>query len=257
VLNAYLANLANLLQSPGAPVSLYSTANLTLWVNIARGQVAGESEAIRVIGTVPTIIGQRNYNFSSINIGTPSVTGAQGAIHVRRLSYGVASGQKWVAPRPWEWFDLYHLNNPVPVNGPPKIWSQYGAGSAGLGAITGIGAGSMSSGSFYIDPPPDAIYTIYCDCVCYPIALAADTDVEALPFLWTDAVSFFGAYYAYLSSQTGARQADAERMFGYYQTFVQRARQFANPSVNRYMYQQAQDPVMPAKLGLTQKPAGG
>jgi hypothetical protein len=235
---------------------LYSTANLTLWVNIARGQVAGESEAIRVIGTVPTIIGQRNYNFSSINIGTPSVTGAQGAIHVRRINYGVASGQKWVVPRSWEWFDQFGLNNPVPVNGPPKMWAQLGQGSAGLGSITGIGTGSMSSGSFYIDPPPDAIYTLYCDVACYPQALAADTDVEALPYLWTDAVPFFAAYYAFLSSQTSARQADAERMMTHYRTFVDRARQAANPSVLRPQYEQAADPVQAAKLGMQQKVAG-
>jgi hypothetical protein len=236
---------------------LYSTANQTLWINIARGQVAGESESIRIIGTISTIIGQRNYNFSTINIGTPSLTGAQGVIHVRRINYGVASGQKWVTPRAWEWFDQFYMNNPVPVNGPPGRWAQLGQGSAGIGSITGIGTGSMSSGSFYLDPPPDAIYTLYCDCVAYPIALAADTDVEALPYMFTDAVPFFAAYYALLSSQTSSRQADAERMMGHYQTFLQRARTSANPSVLRAQYEQAADPVQAMKLGMQQQKAAG
>jgi hypothetical protein len=256
LLSAYLTQTQGLLQNPGAPTSLYATADLTRWVNTARGQVAGESEAIRVIGTVTTIIGQRNYNFSSINLGTPSVTGVQGAIHVRRINYGVASGQKWVTPRPWPWFDQFYMNNPVPVNGPPRRWAQLSQGSAGLGSITGIGSGSMSSGSFYLDPPPDAIYTLYCDCVAYPIALAADTDVEAIPFLWTDAVPFFAAYYALLSSQTSARQADAERMMKHYSTFVERARQAANPSVLRPQYEQAADPAQAAKFGGQQRAAG-
>jgi hypothetical protein len=164
--------------------------------------------------------------------------------------YNVGQGQKFLTPHQWEWFDLYHMNNPVPVNATPTDWAQYGQGSSGQGSITGIGGGSMGSGSFYLDPPPDIVYTLNLDCVCYPIALAADSDVEAIPYLFTDAVPFFAAYYALLTSQTNARMADAERMFNYYQTFLQRARQSSNPSVNRTIYQQADDPARIAKFGL-------
>src|SRR5262249_1822596 len=150
-----------------------------------------------------------------------------------------------------------HLNNPVPVNGPPSVWSQYGAGSAGVGSITGEGTGSISSGSFYLDPPPDAIYTLNLDCCCYPAALVSDTDPEAIPFLWTDAVPYYTAYLALLSAQTNARMADAERMFGYYQTFVGRARNMANPSINRHLYPQANDPTKMQKLGVTPKQGAG
>jgi hypothetical protein len=179
-----------------------------------------------------------------------ATTGAQGVIHVRRITYNVASGQKMVYSRGWEYFDQFFLNNPVPQNGPPSEWSQYGQGSSGQGSITGQGAGTMSSGSFYLDPPPDLIYTLNCDCVCYPIALAADTDVEAIPYIFTDAVPYFSAYLALLSAQTSARQADAERIFGYYTTFVERARRFSNPSVLRGQYQQSPDPTRANKLGL-------
>jgi hypothetical protein len=217
---------------------------------MARGELAGEAECIRVIGTIQTSIGIRNYNFSGISLGTPSTTGVAGAIHIRRISYNVALGQRWFAPRGWEYFDLYFLNNPVPVNGPPSEWSQYSQGASNVGALSGIGAGSQISGSFYLDPPPDLVYTLNCDCVCYPIVLSTDTDVEAIPYLFTDAVPYFATYLALLSAQTSARQADAERMFGYYQTFLQRARHFSNPSVNRGMYQQEPDPTRINKLGL-------
>ncbi len=255
MLTSYQNDLKNLLQSPGAPVQLYSNTNLTRWINIARGQVAGEGECIRVIGTISTVVNQRAYNFSSINIGVPATTGAQGVIHVRRISYNVGeniyglAGQQWIPPRAWPWFDLYHMNNPVPAPGPPLVWSQFGQGSAGTGT------GSSATGSFYIDPPPDAVYQLNCDCVCYPIALTDDNTVEAIPYLWTDSVPFFAAYYAYLSSQTGARQADAERMYNHYKEFLQRARQAANPSVNRSSYEQATSPVQAAKLGI--KPQAG
>ena len=251
MLSSYLTNTANLLQTPGAPTSLYSTANLTLWVNTARGQLAGESQSIRTIGTISTVIGQRNYNFSSINIGTASATGIQGIIHIRRVMYAVGSGYQWMRPRNWEWFDLYKLNNPVPPSGPPEVWAQYAQGSQGTGSITGVGSGTLSTGSFYLDPIPDYVYTLYCDCVCYPISLAADTDVEAIPYLWTDAVPFFAAYYALLSAQTGQRMGEAEKYFEYYKTFVDRARKAATPDVNKYLYQQVPDPTMANKIGMS------
>lgn len=251
MLTAYQDQTRRLLQNPPAPTSLYTDANLTAWINIARGQAAGEGECIRVIGTIATTIGQRNYNFSSLNTGVAATNGVRGAIHVRRISYNVGDGQQWITPRNWEWFDLYCMNNPVPTNGPPTTWSQFGQGSAGTST------GSGSSGSFYLDPPPDLVYTLNCDCVCYPIALVDDSTVEAIPYLWTDSVPFFAAYYALLSSQTSTRQADAARMFEAYQTFMQRARQASNPSVNRYLYQQERDPTMIAKLGLQSKANAG
>ena len=255
MLTAYQTQTQRLLQNPGAPTSLYALTDIMSWINTARGQLAGEGQCIRVMGTVSTVVGQRNYNFSNIALGTPSVTGVQGVIHVRRVMYSVASGYRWMRPRNWEWFDLYKLNNPVPPSGPPQVWAQYAQGSAGLGSITGEGTGSISSGSFYIDPLPDNVYILNCDCVCYPIALAADTDVEAIPYLWTDAVPFFAAYYALLSSQTSARQADAERLFGHYQTFVDRARKASTPDVNKYLYQQVPDPTVANKISA--QPRGG
>lgn len=233
------------MQSPSAPTSLYSTANLNIWLNLARGQVAGEARCIRYMGTISTVVGQRAYNFSSINTGVSATNGIQGAIHIRSITYNVGDGQQWIYARPWEWFMFYHLNNPVPQNGAPVDWAQFGQGSAGSGT------GSGATGSFYLDPPPDFIYTLNLDLVCYPIALVDNSTVEAIPYLWTDAVPFFAAYYALLSAQTNARQADAQRYFQYYQTFMQRARDSANADVNPGMYSQATDPSVINKLGIT------
>jgi len=250
-LTAYQTDLQNLLQLPAPPQSLYSTANLNLWINKARGQLAGEAECIRAIGQVTCTIGQRAYNFSQINFtGQPNAAGIQGAINVRRIMFGVGQGQQWIAPRNWPWFDLYHLNNPVPINGTPTVWSQYGQGAAPPAS-----GGSSASGSFYLDPPPNTTYQLYLDCTCWPVTLVDDTTFEAIPYLWTDAVPFLAAYWAFLSAQTGARQADAARMYEAYKEFVARARQAANPSVNRTIYEQANDPVIVGKLGL-QRSAG-
>lgn len=244
MLDRYLSETQQLLQNPQAPSSLYSESDLTSYINRARGQVAGESEAIRKIGTIDTVVDQRPYDFSSIDLGVKATTGIEGAINIRRIAYAVGTGQRWMTPRNWEWFDIYCLNTPVPTAGIPKTWAQYGQGAAP--GDSGSGAG----GSFYIDPPPDIVYTLSCDCVCWPQDLAEDVDVEAIPFLWTAAVPYFAAYLALLSAQANARMADAERYFNLYTMFMNRARQFSNPSVLRTQYAQSVDPTQLNKLGL-------
>lgn len=244
MLTQYQTRTAQLLQNPAAPTTLYATADLTTYINEARAQLAGESEAVRSLGTISTTIGQRNYNFSSISVGTPSVTGVEGVLHVRSIRYALASGYQAVYSRAWEWFDFFCMNNPVPDSGAPIRWSQYAQGSAGTGT------GSGATGSFYVDPLPDLVYVLTCDCVCYPQNLAIDADVEAIPWPWSDAVAYYAAYLALLSSQTNARIADAERMYGYYQTFLQKARQYANPALSRNQWEQAVDLTQANKLGL-------
>ncbi len=242
-LTSYQTDLTRLLQNPASPT------------NKARGQLAAEAECIRIRAPLTAVISQQAYDFSSINTGVAATTGIQGVIHVRSLFYGVGTGQQWVTPRSWEWFELFNLNTPVPDSGPPTDWAQYGQGAAPPG--TSMGAGSAAGGSLYVDPLPDLNYTFTVDCVCFPIALVNDTTVEAIPYLWTDAVPFLAAYYALMSAQMQARRADAEAYFNYYQTFLQRARQAANPSVLRSNYEQSADPVQLNKLGVQQSAGGG
>lgn len=256
MLTSYLAQTQALLQNPSAPTTLYTTANLTNFINIARGQLAGEAEVCRYLGTISLTVDQRNYNFSSISTGTASVTGLSGVLTVRAMRYAVGSGYQWIRPRPWPWFDLFKMNNPVPESGAPEVWSQYSRGASGGGSITGVGSGSLISGSFYVDPIPDLAYVITADCVCYPQALSSDSDVEAIPFLFTDAIPYYASYLALLTSQTGQRNADAIRYFEIYKMFVERAVKATNPSVNNYLYVGANDPAKINKLGV-QKTAGG
>jgi hypothetical protein len=242
VLNTYLQRTQNLLQNPAAPTSLYATSDLTNYINIARGQLAGESKCIRAIGTISTVANQRNYNFSSVTVASPA--GIQGIINIRSIQFGIASGQKWVNARGWTWFNYYNLNNPVPASGQPVEWAQLGQGV---------------SGTFYLDPIPDTVYPLFCDGIWYPVTLVDDTTPEAIPYLWTDAVPYYAAYLAYLSAQSPARQNDAARMFEHYTTFVERARTASTPDVNRTMYPEQRDPAQLAKLGLSpkQSAAGG
>jgi hypothetical protein len=220
--------------------------DITDFINIARGQLAGEAECIRVEGTVETVTAQRSYLFSSINLGaSPTISGVAGVMNVRRLSYAIASGRKWIFARPWEWFDLYYLSQPISQPSAPLRWSQYGQGSSSTG-VPATGFSSTPGGSFYIDPVPDQSYTLFCDCVCYPQPLALDADVEAIPYIFSDAVPFLAAWYALVSMQR-----PSDDMMSRYQMFLGRARQFSNPSPERRIYQQSADPSQLAKIGMT------
>ncbi len=240
MLDTYLLRTRQLLQAPAAPVELYDEASLITWINQGRGQLAGEGKCIRAIGSLQTVASQRNYNFADINFGTSATTGIAGAINVRSIQFSVGQGLRWINARGWTWFNFYNMSNVTPVEGEPQEWAQLAQGT---------------TGSFYIDPPPDIAYTLMCDCVCQPIDLVDDTTVEAIPYLWTDAVAYFAAYLAFLSAQSPARQNDAARMYEHFSTFVDRARQFATPDVNSTMYPQQKDPAQLAKLGLSPKNA--
>lgn len=199
-------------------------------------------------GTVSTVVNQQLYDFASINIGVPSFTGVQAVLNVRSLSYNSGGGGLWIPPRPWPWFQLYELNNATPQPGPPRTWAVFAQGAAPGNAG---GQASIVGGNFYISPPPDDVYVLTANSACYPVPLVDDTTPEAIPYLWTDAVPFFAAYFALMSAQTNARMADAAQMYkGHYNEFMDRARKQANPDTGRWQYDQAQDPVQALKLGI-------
>lgn len=215
---------------------LYLPSDETLWINRARQQLAGDSQSIRVLGTIDTVAGTNLYPFSSIVVSGTS--GVASALHVRSIRYAVGNGFSRLRVRNYEWFESYELNNAVLLSGPPAVWSQYAQGE---------------TGSFFVSPIPDDVYVMTCDCVCLPINLVDDSTPEAIPSLWQDAVCFYAAFLACLSAQSAQRQSDANRMFERYQEFVDRARRFATPDVNKNLYPQNQDPTLIAKLGLTPK----
>ena len=239
MLNSYLTRTQQLLQNPSAPTSLYSQSDLTEYINLARGQLSGDAECIRNYATLPVTGGTQQYEFASVVLG-PNGAGVQGIFNIRAVWLQVASGQAWMRPRPWPWFSLYELNNPVPQQGQPKIWTQFGQGVVG---------------NIFVSPTPDQDYTLQLDVLCYPNDLVDDTTIEAIPYPWTDAVPFLAAYYAMLSAQSAARQADADRMFSRYEEYRNRARKFSNPTVSPFIYEQSGDPTTPNKLG--QQKSGG
>ena len=227
MLTAYQNATAALLQNPPAPTPLYSTANITTWINSARGQLAGEAECIRVIGNQALVSGTHSYPFTGITLPNAATAGYGGVLNVRTVWLVSGSGQLWMRPDTFESFSLFALNTPTPAQGSPTMWAQYGQGALG---------------SIFLSPAPNAAATIDLDCVVYPVPLVDDTTPEAIPYLWTDAVPYFAAYLALLSAQSTARDADADKMLQRYEQFVQRARRSATPAVVPWAFEQTQIP---------------
>jgi hypothetical protein len=231
VLNTYLGATRRLLQNPAAPASLYSDADLTSYINTARGQLAGDSESVRFMASLPVSAGVRVYPFTAVSLAGGA--GLQGVLHVRNVWYSAGSGQLYVYARAFEWFSVYELNNAAPQSGPPKMWAQYGQGAQAQTVPNPVGGGSI-----YVGPLPDRPYTLTLDTVCLPVPLVDDTTPEAVPALWTDAVPYFAAYLALLGAQTGTRTEEAMKMLQLYTEFVQRGRKAATPGVLPGIYPQ-------------------
>ena len=173
------------------------------------------------------------YSFSAVSITAGQ--GIQSVLNVRTAWLISGSGRLWMQPQPFEWFSLYNLNTATPSTGNPTQWAQFGQGE---------------HGTLYVDPTPTSVVTLKLDTVCVPIPLVDDTTVDAIPGLWTDCVPYFAAYLTLLSAQTSTRNAEAERMFKIYETFMQRARNMANPSVVRSQYPQSEQPTRIHQFGL-------
>jgi len=233
---SYLQTTRRILKD--ASFARFIDGDLVDWINIGRGQVAAEGECVRVCATLVLNPPDQEYHFHDIVqvFNGPlfvAGTGVASVLNVRMMTYNIpgTSGSAIVTPREWEWFNYFVRGDADPKPGPPVYWAQM---------HQGVG------GSFWVNIP-DLPYTLFLDTVCLPIPLAAETDPEAVPSLWTDAVPYYAAYLAMLS----AHEEGADNMLKLYEVFTNRARQFANPSVLPGQYSQAPDPMMAGRLGVT------
>ena len=232
MLASYQTITSALLQAPSSPVPLIGTTALNSYINEARQQVAAQGVCIRNYADLTLVIGQRQYNFSSI---AGLATGVAGVFNVRQFFRQNAGGLLWLPSRPFEFFSLYALNNPNPVNGQPAMWSQFGQGI---------------SGNLFVDPAPDFGYACKVDVLCTPIDLADDTTAEAIPAIWTLAVPFYAAWLGFQSLQ---RQSDADKVLERFTQQMALARNSADPNLLIENWQQTSDPMATNRLGVTQR----
>lgn len=286
MLAAYITQTQRLLNNPSG--SIYSVSDLTYYINLARGQIAGEGQCVRatppIIGSITgaaSLVGGTGYvSLPTVAFQDPTGTGATatasiagGAVTGITITAGgagysgptltisggggtgasaspVTNANITVAAQEIYPFAALNLTqfpgvaSVLAVRSIAMLWgtfqytvtrvsfSKYQAMvrnyTTGYEYIPAVGAqfGQGLNGSFYLYPIPNAPYPMIWDCLCEPLALASDTDPEAIPYPWTDVVPFHAAYLALLGAQ---RSQDAEQMWQQAQRYMKRARAFSQP----------------------------
>lgn len=208
MLTYYQQQTQRLLNDAGA--HFFALDDLTEYINLARNDVARQTQCLIAEGTLTTVVGQQSYTFPSI---APVPVGLESPINVRNIRAPYNSWFRRLEARPWQWFANYYLDgyNSIATDAVPKLWTQQTQGE---------------SGTLWIWPTPSAVASITADAVWYPALLVDDTSPEAIPHPWSECVSYFAAYMALVQAQ---RLTDAGNLYGLYQKFLQSARLGVTP----------------------------
>ena len=123
-LTTYESEVYNLLQAPSSPVQLLPVATVDANINLARQQLAWDTECVRVPCTLNLLVGVSVYPFTSIIPQPQFALSVQSPISVRMVQLG-----QRLDLRSFEWFFNYYLNQGN-VGLPIRV-AQQGQGNAG------------------------------------------------------------------------------------------------------------------------------
>ena len=172
-----------------------------------------------VSGINQTVINQETYPFSGVNpLVNTSGAGINSVYMVRSISMIWGTFRYTLMHYSFSKYQAFARTYTAGYTYIPSVFCQFQQGV---------------NGSVMVYPIPNQAYQMEWDCCCLPNDLATDTDPEAIPYPWTDAVRFLAAYYAFSGAQ---RFTDADRMWQEYEKYMKRARQMSQPmgTVNRY-----------------------
>jgi len=161
-----------------------------------------------------TVAGQEIYPFSTVNaMVATSGSGINSIYAVNSVSFLWGTFRYTLMRKSFSYYQAKVRTYTTGYQYIPAVMCQFGQGEGG---------------SLYFYPIPNAPYQMEWDCYCIPNDLNNDSDVEAIPAPYTEAVKYYAAYLAYAQAQ---RFSDAERMYssdpkriGWYQRSLQRAR---------------------------------
>lgn len=192
-------SLLNDLQS-----QFYTDATLTSFINRARTRVAATSASIRVLALSHTVANQEVYVFPGFNALVTATPGVAEVQFVRTIAIAIGTGGWKPMWRRVPWTDFqarFRIYNGtfMGTQSEPGWWAQYGQGSAG---------------SIYLAPIPTQVNPMEADCTCLPVNLASDTDPEAIPVQWQEAVNYWAAILALFQQQ---RLEDAKALGAIFQ----------------------------------------
>lgn len=182
-------SLLNDLQS-----QFYTDATLTSFINRARTRVAATSGCVRVLVKINTTANKEEYGFGepAWSAAVEAVPGVANALNVRSIAIAIGPGGWKPMWRRIPWTDFqarFRIYNGtfMGTQSEPGWWAQYSQGA--------------ESGSIYLAPIPTQVNPLEADCSCVPENLALDTDPEAIPVPWQEAVNYWAAILALFQQQ--------------------------------------------------------
>ncbi|HTQ99642.1 MAG TPA: hypothetical protein VMH83_06615 [Candidatus Acidoferrum sp.] len=151
--------------------------------------------------------GQETYPYSSIDLsGNP---GCSAVYYVRGVSI-IYSNYRYSLPQyPFSVYQSMVRQYPFQYQYIPTFFTQFGQGT---------------QGTLLLYPLPSQSYQVEWDCQVLPNDLATDTDIEALPMPWQDAVMFYATHLAFLELQN---YNAAKAMLDMYEKFALNYSQYA------------------------------
>lgn len=213
-LNKYLQQTYRLLNDQSQVK--FNVADLVTYINEGRSQIASACQGVRLLATQNTTIGQEIYLFSYATIPASSGYGSVIAIKGVSIIYGnFRYTLQKVSFSRYQATIRSYANSYLDV---PKVCAQFGQGV---------------SGSLYLYPPPADLYSMEWDCIMLPVNLATDSDIEIIPYPWTDSIQFYAAAKALEAARDFEAADRFERKFS---AFMKKARADSQPAavVNWY-----------------------
>lgn len=185
----------------------FPLADITVYINIARGQIASQSQCVRSLDTVNLVSGTETYALPTT--GTQAGTGP--AIAVLNISVPWGTYTPTMDHYSFSEFQAYFRLFSGTVSGFPECWAQLG---------------DAQSGTVYFFPIPGQAFASLWDCAHTVAPLNTDSDPEAIPYPFTDAVPYFAAYLALVNAQ---RYNEAKAALTVFTMFMKSARSSVNP----------------------------
>jgi hypothetical protein len=176
------------------------------------GAGAGAVFAPTLIGVNLTGVGQEQYLYSTRAAAAQQLnSGVRTPLGIFSVAVSWGSMKPMLTPKIWSEFQAYYRSYSTGMQSYPTIWSQYAQGD---------------KGSMFVWPLPSQSTNMDWDTYCDVIPLQNDTDPEALPYPWTEAVKFYAAYLALDNAQ---RAKDSDRMHAEFLATMKSARADSEP----------------------------
>lgn len=186
----------------------FSSQTLTRYVNRARRRIAAASGCVRIIPPgVQTVPNQEKYSFVAWNALVQATPGVREILAVRSLAIAIGPGRG-------AWRPLWNRVPYTDFAARFRVWNGSWVGTIsypGYYAQHGFGV----TGSIYLAPIPSQSQPMDIDCSCMPFPLQTDNDPEAIPYPWTEAVSFYAGFLCLIQQQ---RLQDANALLQLFQT---------------------------------------